>query len=349
MEYGAFIELGNGVDGLLHVGDISWTRIGKPADVLSVDDTVQVQILKIDKQARRISLGMKQLLPDPWTVASEKYKTGERVRGKVTRLADFGAFVEVEPGVEGLIPMAEMTWSRKVRKPSDVVNPGDAVECVILNTNWQERRISLGLKQALGDPWEEAEKKFPVGAIIEGPVTNLAKFGAFVELSEGLEGMVHIADIDAEKRINHPQEVLKTGQRIKAVVLGVDLEKKRIRLGMKQLKPTTVDEYIAEHKTGDVVSGRLVDVRDTLVKVELGEGVVADCRIARPSKPSVETEEEPSKADLGSLTAMLNAKWKQGKPPKGTSGRDPLRTGQIHSFRIVSLDPGAKSIGLELV
>jgi small subunit ribosomal protein S1 len=346
-DYGAFVELTEGIDGLLHVADMAWTRVGKPSDLLSAGDSVQVKILKIDREAKRISLGMKQLVPDPWSVAAEKYTSGERVQGTVKKLADFGAFVELEPGVEGLIPMSEMTWSKRARKPSDVLKAGEVVDVMILNVNAGERRISLGLKQALGDPWDDADKRFPAGAIIEGPITNIAKFGAFVELSDGLEGMVHIADIDAEKHIKHPQDVLKIGQRIKAVILEVDIAKKRIRLGMKQLQPTTADEYIAEHKAGDVVTGRLVEVQGAGGKAELGEGVVAPYRIPRKEAPEGEDQAKTSAADLGSLTAMLSAKWKQGKAPRGSTA-DPLRAGQIRSFRIVSLDPAKKSIELEL-
>ncbi len=223
---------------------------------------------------------MKQLQPHPWEQVGEKYKTGERVRGTVTRVTDFGAFVELEPGVEGLIHLSEMSWSKKARKPSDVVKPGDAVEVVVLHVNPAERRISLGLKQALGDPWADAQQKYPVGGVVEGPVVSLTKFGAFVQIAEGVEGMIHVGDITAEKRINHPQEVLKPGQTVRAQILEVDAERRRIRLGMKQLQPTSIDEYIAEHKEGDVVTGRIADVSGGRAKVELGEGIQVPCKIA---------------------------------------------------------------------
>src|ERR1017187_1446258 len=229
---------------LLHVADISWGRINKPADVLTVDQQVEVKVLKVDAAKRRISVGLKQLQPHPWDLAGEKYKTGERVQGTVTRVADFGALVELEKGIEGLILLSEMSWSRKVRKPSDVVKPGDQVEAVILGVNPADRRIALGLKQALGDPWADAAKKFAAGTVVEAPVTSLTNFGAFVQVAEGVEGMIHIGDISAEKRLNHPQEALKVGQPVKAVVLEIDSEKRRLRLGMKQLVPTGLDEYI---------------------------------------------------------------------------------------------------------
>src|SRR5271166_5308832 len=241
-EYGAFVDLG-GVDALLHVGEISWSRVNKPADVLSVGQQVEVKVLKLANEGdkRRISVGLKQLQPHPWDAVAQKYSAGDRVRGTVTRLMDFGAFVELEPGIEGLIHISEMSWARRVRTAADVVKPGETVEAVILGVNAAERRISLGLKQALGDPWAGAEQKFAPGTVIEGPVTNLTKFGAFVQLTEGVEGMIHISEISAEKRINHPQEVLKSGQVVKAQVLALDAEKRLIRLSMKQLVPTGLD------------------------------------------------------------------------------------------------------------
>src|SRR5262249_32904996 len=235
--------------------------VGKPADVLSVGQSVEARILKISNDAdkRRISVGLKQLLPDPWTAAAEKYKAGERIRGTVTRVADFGAFVELEPGIEGLIHVSEMSWVRRVRAASDVVKCGENVEAVILGVNGAERRISLGLKQTLGDPWNEVPQKFPEGSVIEGPITSITKFGAFVQLAEGVEGMIHISEISAERRLNHPQDMLKLGQVVRAQVLAVDREKRQIRLSMKQAVPGGLDEYLAEHKEGDVVSGRLLE------------------------------------------------------------------------------------------
>ena len=345
-EYGAFVDIG-GVDALLHVADISWGRINKPADVLSVGQQVEAKVLKVDPAKKRISLGMKQLLPHPWELAGEKYKTGERVHGTVTRVADFGAFVEVEKGVEGLIHLSEMSWSKKVRKPSDVVKPGDQVEVVILGVNQADRRISLGLKQALGDPWAEVPQKYPVGAVVEAPVVSLQKFGAFVQLAEGVEGMIHVGDITAEKRINHPQDVLKVGQAVKAQVLELDIEKRRLRLGMKQLIPTSLDEYIAEHKEGDVVTGRMVEVSGNRARVELGEGVQAACRVAGAEAAPKEEKAAEAKTDLSSLSSMLAAKWKSGQAAGG-SQRESLRSGQIRSFRIVKLDPASKKIEVEL-
>jgi len=343
-DYGAFVDIG-GVDALLHVADISWGRINKPSDVLAVGQTVEAKVLKVDPAKRRISLGMKQLLPHPWEQAAEKYKTGDRVKGTVTRVTDFGAFVELEKGIEGLIHLSEMSWSKKARKPSDVVKPGDAVEVAVLGVNQADRRISLGLKQALGDPWADIPQKFPVGSTVEAPVTSLTKFGAFVQLAEGVEGMIHVGDISAEKRINHPQDVLKAGQVVKAQVLEVDTEKRRLRLGMKQLVPTGLDEYIAEHKEGDVVTGRMTEVSGSRAQVELGEGIQATCRIAAPA--GTEQTATESKADLSSLSSMLQSKWKGGAGAS-SSRPEPARAGQIRSFRIARLDPAAKRIELEL-
>ncbi|HLB92479.1 MAG TPA: 30S ribosomal protein S1 [Terriglobales bacterium] len=357
-DYGAFVDIG-GSDALLHVGEISWRRINKPSDVLSAGQRIEAVILKIDPEKHRIAIGMKQLQPHPWTAVAEKYKPGERVRGTVTRLMEFGAFVEIEPGIEGLIHISEMSWAKRVRTASDVVKPGETVEAVILGVNPAERRISLGLKQALGDPWAGAAEKFAPGAVIEGPVTNLTKFGAFVQLTEGVEGMIHISEISAEKRINHPQEVLRVGQVIKAQVLAFDPEKRNIRLSMKQLVPTGLDEYLAEHKEGDIVTGRMTEVSAGKARVELGEGVIATCRIpdakldaredAKENKSKNENQTTPSSAkpDLSSLGSMLQARWKSG-PPADEAKPEALRAGQVRKFRIAKLDPTAKKIELEL-
>ncbi len=345
-DYGAFVDIG-GVDALLHVADISWGRVNKPADVLKVGDKVEARILKVDPAKKRISLGLKQLQPHPWDLVADKYKVGERVKGSVTRVTDFGAFVELDKGIEGLVHLSEMSWSKKIRKPSDVVNPGDTVEVVVLGVNAPDRRISLGLKQALGDPWVDAAKKFPVGSVAEGPVTSIQKFGAFVQVAEGVEGMVHVGDVSAEKRINHPQDVLHVGQVVKAQVLELDIEKRRLRLGMRQLIPTSLDEYIAEHKEGDVVTGRMTDVSGSRAKVELGEGVHATCRLAAEA-PKEEAKPGQENVDLSSLTSMLQARWKGGQGGGGSKGEGP-RSGQIRSFRISKLDPATKKIELELV
>ena len=271
-DYGAFVDIG-GVDALLHVADISWGRVNKPADVLKVGEKVEAQVLKVDP-GQEAHFARAQAAPAASVGPGGREVQGRRARARarVTRVTDFGAFVELEKGIEGLVHLSEMSWSKKVRKPSDVVKPGETVEVVVLGVNAPDRRISLGLKQALGDPWADAAQKFPVGAVVEGPVTSIQKFGAFVQLAEGVEGMVHVGDISAEKRINHPQDVLQVGQVVKAQVLEIDVEKRRMRLGMKQLIPTSLDEYIAEHKEGDVVTGRMTDVSGGRAQGGVGRG-----------------------------------------------------------------------------
>ena len=352
-DYGAFVDIG-GADALLHVGEISWRCVNKPSDVLSTGQQIEARIIKIDSDKRRVAISMKQLQPHPWDAVAEKFKAGERVRGTVTRLTDYGAFVELDPGIEGLIHISEMSWAKRVRTASDVVKPGETVEAVILGVNAAERRIALGLKQALGDPWIGAAQKFAPGTVIEGPVTSLTKFGAFVQLTEGVEGMIHVSEISAEKRINHPQEVLKAGQVVKAQVLALDTEKRLIRLSMKQLVPTGLDEYLAEHKEGDIVTGRMIEVSEGRARVELGEGVVATCRIPEEgsAKEDRQAKQEPSsstssKPDLSSLGSMLQARWKSGAAAEETKP-EALRIGQIRKFRIAKLEPVTKKIEVEL-
>jgi small subunit ribosomal protein S1 len=346
--YGAFIDLG-GIDGLLHVSDISHARVAKPEDVLTVGQELQVRILKIDPETRKISLGLKQLQAEPWETAPERYQAGQRITGTVTRLADFGAFVEIEPGVEGLIHISEMSWGKKVRHPSDLLKQGDQVDAVILGIKPEERRISLGLKQTLSDPWGEVQQRFPVGSQIEGPVTKLMNFGAFVEIEPGIEGLVHVSEISAEKRINHPQDVLRTGQIVKAQILAIDPVKRQIKLSMKQLIPTDIDEYIAEHKAGDTVSGRVVEQSGNLVLVELGDGIRAVCRASASAAKATAAQEATSEAkvDLSSLSSMLKDRWK-GNVPAAAAKPEPLSEGQIRSFKIVKLDPEAKKIEVKL-
>jgi len=345
-DYGAFVDVG-GADALLHVSDISWGRINKAAHVLSVGQPIEVKVLKMDPEKRRVSVGMKQLQPHPWDSVASKYRVGERVRGTVTRVMDFGAFVELEPGVEGLIHVSEMSWVKKVRKPSDLVKPGETVDAVILAVNPAEQRMSLGLKQALGDPWADAAQKFSVGSEVEGPVVSLTKFGAFVQLAEGIEGMVHVSDISAEKRINHPQDLLKVGQSVKALVLEVDAEKRRLKLGMKQLVPTSIDEYLAEHKPGDEVSGRVIEVSGGGAQLELGEGIRAACKLSQPKKEDAARAPEPG-TDVASLSSMLAARWKSGAVAESSKPQE-IQSGQIRKFRITKLDPATKKIEVELV
>jgi len=344
-DYGAFVDLG-GFDGLLHVSDLAWSRVSKPEDVLSVGQEIEAKVLKMDADKQRISLGLKQLQPHPWDSVPEKYNVGDRIRGAVTRIADFGAFVELDPGVEGLIHISEMSWNKKVRTPLDLVKPGEVVEAVILGISPNERRIALGLKQALGDPWADAALKFPVGAEVEGPVTSLPKFGAFVQIAEGVEGLVHISEITSEKRLNHPQEALKVGQTVKAQVLVLDAVKRLIKLSMKQLVPTDLDEYLAEHNVGDLVTARVVAIDGStgVARVEFGDRVFGLCPPASAQKVgAAQGIGAGSTGDISSIGSMLMARWK-GNAQAISDKPDSLQPGQIRQFRITQLDRDSKQL-----
>lgn len=347
LDYGAFVDVG-GIDGMLHVADISHGRVNKPSDALTIGQEIDVKILKVDAAKQRVSLGLKQLQADPWSTAADKYEVGSRVRGTVARVTDFGAFVELEPGLDGLIHLSEMSWSKKVRKPADLLKAGDSVEVVVLGVSPADKRIALGLKQALGDPWADVAKLYPVDAIVEGPVTQLKQFGAFVQIAEDIEGMIHVGDIVNDKRINHPQDVLKVGQIVKAIVLENDHEKRRLRLGLKQLQPTSVDEFIAEHKESETVTGRVSDVKGNRVTVELGEGVHAVYSLVPQEQKA---EQRTASVDVSALSSMLASKWKGagGAPGSGQpqEKRDVPNVGQVRSFRITKLDAEKKKIDIE--
>jgi small subunit ribosomal protein S1 len=358
MPYGAFVDIGGGefrgIEGLLHVSDMAHTRVAKPEDVVSVGQQVQVRILKIDPASGKISLGLKQLQPEPWQAVPERYQQGQRISGAVTRVTDFGAFVEIEPGVEGMIHISEMSWAKKVRHPSDLLKPGDRVDAVILSikppTQSEAGRIALGLKQTLADPWLDAQRKFPIGSQVQGPVTKIMNFGAFVEVAEGVEGLVHISEIVAERRLNHPSDVLRAGQVVKAMVLGIDPDKRQMKLSIKQALPTSLDEYIAEQKAGDQVSGRVVEISGDTAVIELGEGIRATCRIpaiTSSTKSSPAVNAPSAKADLSSLTSMLQARWK-GAEPSESAQAEPLAEGQVRSFKIGKLNADKKQIEVEL-
>jgi len=343
-DYGAFVDIG-GIDGLLHVGDIAWARIGSPKEILEPGQKIGVKVLKIDADAKRVSLGMKQLEPAPWETAATRYSLGQRVAGTVRRLADFGAFIEVEPGVEGLLHVSEISWSKKVRKPSDILKQGDEVETVVLAISQTERRLSLGLKQALGDPWADIAQQFPVESIVEGTVSRLAPFGAFVQLTEGVEGLVHISEITGERRIAHPSDVLRTGEVVRTKVLEVDTKKRQIKLSIKQLTPTDLDNFLAENHVGDTVSGRIVSQTDGVATIELGEGVTATCRLEQ-KLPIEDPQPVSDHVDLSSLTSLLQSRWK-GETKSQLPDRSTPQVGQIRSFRILAIDPDLKKIEIE--
>jgi len=354
MPYGAFVEIEPGLDGLLHISDISRARVAKPEDVLTVGEQLTLRVLKIDPETNKISLGLKQLQPEPWETAAERFVPGQRIAGDVTRLTDFGAFVELEPGLEGLIHISEMSWAKKVRHPSDLLKQGDRVDAVVLSVKppagTEQGRISLGLKQTLADPWLDVERKFPVGSQVEGPITKIMNFGAFVQIAEGVDGLVHVSEIVADRRINHPRDVVREGQVVKAVILAIDSEKRQIKLSMKQLIPTSIDEYIAEHKVGDQVSGRVVELTTSGATVELGEGIRAVCRASSTSSASPANTASPAASaapDLSQLSSMLKARWK-GNAPSPSAAPDPLAEGQIRTFKITKLVVDSKKIEVEL-
>jgi len=354
-DYGAFIDLG-GIDGLLHVSDMAWSRIGSPSDVLDVGQALQVKILKIDPESRRISLGLKHLQPHPWDSVAGKFAVGDRVRGTVTRTADFGAFVEIAPGVEGLVHLSEMSWSKRIHKATEVLNIGDSVDALILGIGVEDRRISLGLKQALGDPWVDAAAQIKAGSVVEGPVVTIMKFGVFVQVAEGVQGLVHISEITAERRLNHPSDVLRVGEVVRAQVLEIDKEKRQLRLSIKQLVPTSLDEFLGEHRTGDAVTGRVVSVENGVARIELGEGIIAQCVLPSLASGTLErpTVQPPVLVDLSAFSSMLKSKWKSGDSPAvsttstETKKSEAIKAGQVRSFTIGAIDLTKKSIDLEL-
>ncbi len=348
-DFGAFLDLG-GVDGLLHVADMSWHRVGKPADVVSIGDELEVKILKLNPNTRKVSLGLKQMQPDPWTVAAQQFQPGQRVVGSVARLTDFGAFVELSPGVDGLVHLSQMSWSKKVRKPSDLLKVGDQVEVVVLGVKPGDKRIELSLKNALGDPFVEALEKYKPGTIVEAPVTSIQAFGAFVDLGDGIDGMIHIGDMANDKRIDHPRDVVKEGQVVRAIVLDIDKDRRRIRMGLKQLQPTKVDLFIAEHQVGETLSGLVTDVRGNNIRIEVSEGVLADCKIEEPKKEEAKpAAESAGAADLGSLAAMLKGRWKEGKGGDPAPKAATIKPGTVRSVKITALDAEHKRVTVELL
>ena len=271
-DYGAFIDLG-GIDGLLHVTDMSWGRAQHPSELFKVNDDVEVIVLKYDPATERVSLGYKQLHNDPWTSVSERYPVGQRISGKVVSLTDYGAFVELEPGVEGLIHVSEMSWSKRVKHPSKLLTIGDTVESMVLGVDQEARRISLGLKQIEANPWHDLAERYPIGARISGKVRNLTEFGAFVEVEDGIDGLIHISDMSWSKRLAHPSDVLKKGDAVEAMVLNIDPDTQRLSLGLKQLTTDIWDDFFANNRVGDVVEGKVVRVTNFGAFVELSEGI----------------------------------------------------------------------------
>ncbi len=302
-DYGAFVDLG-GIDGLLHITDMSWGRLTHPRDLVNVGDEIQVKVLKFDKDKQRVSLGFKQLTPDPWLDATERYPVGARVHGRVLSVTDYGAFVELEQGIEGLVHLSEMTWSKRLKHPSKLVKPADEVDTVVLSVNPADRRISLGMKQLMDNPWENLTEKYPAGTIVEGRVRNLTDFGAFIEIEDGIDGLVHVSNLSWTKRVKHPSEIVKKGEKVKAVVLGVEPQNRRLSLGIKQLQPDVWESFFATHRVGDMVHGKVLRTAQFGAFVEIAEGVEGLCHISeagedgsRPSwKPAWSTTSRSSRS-----------------------------------------------------
>jgi len=287
-EYGVFVDLG-GVDGLLHITDISWGRVKHPSELFSVGDEIQVKILNLDLERERVSLGMKQLAPDPWSLAAQKYTIGSRVSGRVVSLTDYGAFVELEEGIEGLIHVSEMSWTRKVRHPNKVVSVGEEVEAVVLDIKPENRRISLGMKQAVPNPWDVISDKYPVGTTIEGKIKNITDFGLFIGIDEGIDGLVHISDLSWTKRIKHPSEIYKKGDTVQAIVLEIDKDNERFSLGVKQLNADPWNTVAQRYDVGKEITGTVTNVTDFGVFVELEEGIEGLVHVSEISKEKIKT------------------------------------------------------------
>jgi small subunit ribosomal protein S1 len=287
-EYGVFVDLG-GVDGLLHITDISWGRVKHPSEIFSIGDTITVKILNLDLEKERVSLGMKQLTEDPWTYAAEKYPVGSRVTGRVVSLTDYGAFVELEEGIEGLIHVSEMSWTRKIRHPSKVVSVGEAVEAVVLDIKPESRRISLGMKQARPNPWDVISEKYPVGTTIEGKIKNITDFGLFIGIDEGIDGLVHISDISWTKRIKHPSELYKKGDVVQAIVLDIDKVNERFSLGVKQLQEDPWKTVQRRYEVGKEITGTVTNLTDFGIFVELEEGIEGLVHVSEISKEKIKT------------------------------------------------------------
>jgi small subunit ribosomal protein S1 len=308
-DYGAFIDLG-GIDGLLHITDMAWGRLQHPSEVLKVGDKVKVVVLKYDAERERVSLGMKQIMPDPWTKVAEAYPPGTRIKGKVVSVTDYGAFVEIEKGVEGLIHVSEMSWSKRAVHPSKVVNPGDMVEVQVLGVDEANRRISLGLKQTEANPWEELGLKHPIGSQVKGKVKSITDFGVFVEIEPGIDGLVHISDLSWTKKIRHPSEVVKKGDELEATVLGIDVENERVSLGVKQLSADPWNTVAERYPVNTRIHGKVSSVADFGVFVEIEEGIEGLIHISQLSNERVDKPSSLYKVDdeLEALVVQLDAK-----------------------------------------
>ncbi|HKN76781.1 MAG TPA: 30S ribosomal protein S1 [Candidatus Acidoferrum sp.] len=328
-EYGAFVDLG-GIDGLLHLTDLSWGRVKHPSDVVKPEQELDVIILKFDKEKQRVSLGLKQLMPDPWVHAAEKYPAGGKVKGKVVGVVDYGVFVELEQGIEGLVHVTEMSWSKKAQHPSKVAKVGEEVDVVVLDIKPSDRRVSLGIKQALPDPWLLVAEKYPVGTIVTGKVRNIAEFGAFVEIEEGFDGLVHVGDVSWTERIKNPHEVFKKGEPVTAKVLKIDPDNRRVSLGIKQVNDIW-GEWFKQHKVGQIVKGKVSRIATFGAFVELGDNIEALCH-------NTEIEERKRRDDGHSPMHRTST------GPLKSAG--PLEPGKEYDFKIIKISPETRRIGL---
>ena len=327
-DYGAFVDLG-GIDGLLHLTDLSWGRVKHPSDLVKPDEELDVLILKFDKDKQRISLGLKQLTPDPWVGAAEKYPAGGRVQGKIVGIVDYGVFVELEQGIEGLVHVSEMSWNKKTQHPSKVVKVGDVVDVVVLDIKPSDRRVSLGMKQAQPDPWLLTAEKYPVGTVITGKVRNIAEFGAFVEIEEGFDGLVHVGDVSWTGRVKNPHEVFKKGEPVTAKVLKIDMENRRVSLGIKQVNDIWGD-WFKQHKVGQIVKGKVSRIATFGAFVELGENIEALCH-------NTEIEDRRRRDEGG-------GGYRPTTGPLKSAG--PLEPGKEYDFKIIKISPDTRRIGL---
>ena len=342
-DYGAFVDLG-GIDGLLHITDMSWGRLTHPRDLVNVGDQIQVKVLKFDRDKQRVSLGFKQLTPDPWLDASERYPIGARVHGRVISVTDYGAFVELEQGIEGLVHVSEMTWSKRMKHPSKMVNVGDQVEAVVLNVNPQERRISLGLKQLELNPWESLHEKFPVGCTVEGKVRNLTDFGAFIEIEDGIDGLVHVSNLSWTKRIKHPSEVLKKGDKVKAIVLAIEPDNRRLSLGVKQLQPDVWESFFEAHRVGDVLKGKILRLASFGAFVELADGVEGLCHNSEAlDANSQQIIMEPDQ-EFEFKIIKMNAEEKKVGLSIRAVGEEASRA-DVEAYKAPQSSPGTSTIG----
>jgi len=343
-EYGVFVDLG-GIDGLLHITDISWGRVKHPSELFSVGDRITVKVLNLDVERERVSLGLKQLKPDPWSTAAENYPVGTRVRGRVVSLTDYGAFVELEEGIEGLIHVSEMSWTRKIRHPSKVVSVGDEIEAVVLDIKPNSRRVSLGMKQVVPNPWDVIGDKYPVGTTIEGKIKNITDFGMFIGIDEGIDGLVHISDISWTKRINHPSEIYKKGDEVRAIVLNIDKENERFSLGIKQLQPDPWKTIEDRYRVGKTITGTVTSVTDFGIFVELEEGIEGLVHVSEVSKEKIKTPE--GRFNVGDMVTavVVNVSTKERRIGLSIRRLETEEEETMLSDYLNNLQPGSSTFG----